>query len=199
MNRLFTISKDGNIYKNYKPQPINIDSIKQETDLIVERLKEGNVLEPSDEYKDIYFEEPIDPNKHYGMKDLHAWVQFLISQGAIDDPNDLDQHLAGLRMFLGDRTSFGYDEDEGITIEPAGNIKIPPVVHRKMMIEYYTQLRDKTPAYCSKKAIQEHLGGISLSSCDKLMKMGMPYVKLGGTRRVGFSKPAVERWINENA
>lgn len=197
---LFTISKDGNIYKNYKTAPINYQSIKNETSVLVERMVRSNVLEPDDEWKHIYREQNIDPNEFYGKKDLKAWIEYLINQGVITDPEDLDQTLAGLRLILGDQTKYEYSDEKGdLVIRTGGDIKISPNKHRKIMIDYYTSLREEIPAYVGKKAIREHLGNISLSSLDKLMVEGLPYIKIGGTRRVGFSKPKVEKWLEENA
>lgn len=201
---LFTISKDGNIYKNYKTAPINYQSIKNETSVLVERMVRNNVLEPQkeDEWSNLFTteQEDIDPNDYYGKKDLKGWIEYLINQGVITDPEDLDQTLAGLQLILGDKTFYDYSDEKGdLVIRTGGDIKIPPVTHRKLMIDYYTSLREETPAYVGKKAIREHLGDISLSSLDKLMVEGLPYIKIGGTRRVGFSKPKVEKWLEDNA
>lgn len=196
MEQLFSISKDGTIHKNYRPQPINIHSVNQEADLLVERLVESNILEPNDEYESTL--DDINPDDHYRPKDLKAWVEYLISQKALPDLS-LDSELAAIRLICGRNTEFSFDMNEGITVKPKGSVVISPYRMKSLMIDWYLQLRDKTPAYVSKKAIREHLGDISLSSCDKLMKLGMPYVKIGGTRRVGFSKPLVEKWIQENA
>jgi len=198
--KLFTISKDGTIYKNYKTAPVNHSQITNETKVLLERMVRKNVLEPDDEWRHIYREQNIDPNEYYGKNDLKSWIDYLINQGVIQDPEDIDQTLAGLRLILGDKTKYDYSDEKGdLVIKPAGDIKISPDKHRKIMVDYYTSLREDTPAYVGKKAIREHLGGISLSSLDKLMVEGLPYIKIGGTRRVGFSKPKVEKWLEQNA
>ena len=198
--KLFTISKDGTIYKNYKTAPVNHSQITNETKVLLERMVRKNVLEPDDEWKHIFKEQNIDPNEYYGKNDLKSWIDYLINQGVIQDPEDIDQTLAGLRLILGDKTKYDYSDEKGdLVIKPAGDIKISPDKHRKIMVDYYTSLREDTPAYVGKKAIREHLGGISLSSLDKLMVEGLPYIKIGGTRRVGFSKPKVEKWLEQNA
>lgn len=200
MDKLFTISKDGTIYKNYKRPPINHASIGEETNVLVERMIRSNVLDPEDEWKHIYRESYIGPNEHYGMKDLRLWTDYLINNGHITDPEDLDQTLAGLKLILGDNTEYDYSDEKGdLVIKPAGDIKISPSQHRKIMITYLQSLADKTPVYMDKKGIREHIGGISQSTLDKLMVEGLPYVKIGGTRRVGFSKPAVNKWLKENS
>lgn len=200
MDKLFTIGKDGKIYKNYKRPPVNHALVKEETSILVERMLRNNVLSPKEETDYIFRDENIDPNEHYGKKDLTDWIEYLIHNGLITDPEDIDQTLAGLQMILGDKTQYDYNDEVGdLVIKPQGNIKISPEKHRKIMIDYYTSLRDKTPAYISKKAVREHLGGVSLSTIDKLMVEGLPYVKIGNTRRVGFNKTAVNRWLKENS
>ena len=198
--KLFTISKDGTIYKNYKTAPVNHSQITNETKVLLERMVRKNVLEPEDEWKHIFRENDIDPNEYYGKNDLKSWIDYLINQGVIQDPEDIDQTLAGLRLILGDKTKYDYSDEKGdLVIKPAGDIKISPSQHRKIMITYLQSLADKTPVYVDKKGIREHIGGVSQSTLDKLMVEGLPYVKIGGTRRVGFSKPAVNKWLKENS
>ena len=204
MNRLFTISKDGTIYKNYKSPIINHQLVGQEAEVLVERMVRNNVLEPKEEneWNNLFTteEDNIDPNEHYGAKDLKAWGEYLIHTGIITDPEDIEQSLAGLKLILGDKTKYDYSPEKGdLVIKPAGEIKISPNKHRKIMIDYYLSLREDTPVYISKKAVREHIGGISLSTLDKLMTEGLPYVKIGGSRRVGFCKTAVNRWLKEKS
>ncbi len=206
MDKLFSLSKDGNIYKNYKAPTINHSLIKEETNVLVERMVRKNILEPkeveanSNEWNNLFQEDDINPNDHYSPKDLKGWSEYLINSGFITDPEDLDQSLAGLRLILGDKTEYDYSPEKGdLIIKPAGSIKISPSQHRKIMIKHYTGLRDKTPLYIDKNEIREHIGGVSLSTIDKLMTEGLPYVKIAGTRRVGFCKKAVNRYLKENS
>ena len=57
----------------------------------------------------------------------------------------------------------------------------------------------KIRPYISVKALLEHIGDISLSTLDKLMTEGLPYLKIGGSRRVGFCKMLVNRWLKEKS
>ena len=165
-----------------------------------------NILEPKentqDEWSNLFNgeEDDINPNDYYNAKDLKGWGEYLIHTGAITDPEDIEQTLAGLRLILGDKTKYDYSPEKGdLIIKTGGAIRIKPSKHRKIMIDYYLSLRDKTPAYIDKKAVREHMGGVSLSTIDKLMTEGLPYVKIGGSRRVGFCKVAVNKWLRDNS
>lgn len=191
--RLFSIGKDGTIHRNYRPQPINHQSIKEETDLLVERLVESNILEPNDQYESTL--EDINPDDHFSPKDLKAWVDYLISHSLLPDLS-LDSQLAALKLICGRNTEFDFDMNEGITIKPKGSVVISPYRMKSLMVDWYLSLRDSTPVLVSKQKIMEHLGGISLSSLNKLQKIGLPHCKYGpGGRRVGFNKTQVNNWL----
>ena len=83
-------------------------------------------------------EDNINPNEHYRAKDLKAWGEYLIRTGVITEPEDIEQSLAGLKLILGDKTKYDYSPEKGdLIIKPAGEIKISPNKHRKIMIYYY--------------------------------------------------------------